>query len=304
MSRKTKVEIVIAVVVFTVVGFLHDQAIATVLKLAGRGPNCGWGQSMTVIKDTEHQMEKVKFITERSRLVEKGDQGLELWETPHGRFWVPSASSKEIMYDLGEQERGIYTWNGNGVKPGDVVLDCGANIGAYTRVALKAGASKVIAIEPGPENIECLRRNFKSEIGEGKVVIYPKGVWDKDDVLPLHIDPKNSAGDSFVIQREGSHTINLPLTTIDKMVAELQLDRVDYIKMDIEGAERKAIAGARETLARWKPRMALCVYHLMDDPQAIPAAVRAAYEKYNYRCGPCISSEAYIKPEVFFFSAD
>ena len=73
------------------------------------------------------------------------------------------------------------------VRPGDVVLDCGANVGVYTRHALEAGARLVVAIDPAPENIECLRRNFSEEIKAGRVVVYPKGVWDKDEVLQ---DPK------------------------------------------------------------------------------------------------------------------
>jgi len=53
----------------------------------------------------------------------------------------------------------------------------------------------------------------------------------------MNVDPRNPAADSFVIRREGSQAVQkLPLTTIDRMVEELRLDRVDYVKMDIEGA--------------------------------------------------------------------
>ena len=62
----------------------------------------------------------------------------------------------------------------------------------------------MVAIEPAPENIECLSRNFKDEIARGRVIVYPKGVWDKDDFLTMNIDEHNSAADSFVINPEGS----------------------------------------------------------------------------------------------------
>jgi len=91
----------------------------------------------------------------------------------------------------------------NAVRSGDVVLDCGANVGVYTRDALDSGAKLVVAIEPAPENIECLRRNFAPEVAAGRVIVYPKGVWDKDDFLTLNVDPNNSAADSFLIQRKG-----------------------------------------------------------------------------------------------------
>ena len=51
----------------------------------------------------------------------------------------------------------------------------------------------------------------------------------------------------------------VPLTTIDKMVTELNLQRVDVIEMDIEGAERQVLTGTRATIAQFTPRMAICV---------------------------------------------
>ena len=72
----------------------------------------------------------------------------------------------------------------------------------------------------------------------GRVIVYPKGVWNKDDVLPLHVC-RNSAGDSVTLDLDpGQQVINVPLTTIDKVVAELHLPRVDFIKMDIKGSEK------------------------------------------------------------------
>ena len=134
--------------------------------------------------------------------------------------------------------------------------------------SLDAGAKTVVAIEPAPENIECLRRNFKSEIDAGRVIVYPKGVWDKDDFLTLHVDDHNSAADSFIIHPKDSHETDqkFPLTTIDKLVAELNLPSVDFIKMDIEGAEVKALNGGRATIAKYHPRMGLSVYHAPDHP--------------------------------------
>jgi FkbM family methyltransferase len=162
------------------------------------------------------------------------DDRYSLWSTPSGEYWMPTASRDGLIYDSGEQKRNIY---GTRIRPGDVVLDAGANVGVFTRKALWAGASKVIAIEPGPENLECLRRNFAAEIADGRVVLYPKGIWDKDDILKLRVDPNDSARDTFVRPIEGAQFIEVPLTTVDKMVVQLRLSKVDFIKMDIEGAE-------------------------------------------------------------------
>jgi FkbM family methyltransferase len=215
---------------------------------------------------------------------------------------MASGSRSALEWDLAEQGRRIYGKGGNrGERRGDIVLDCGANVGVYTRTALASGAKLVVAIEPAPENVECLRRNLAQEIAAGKVILYPKGVWDKDDTLELHRDPKNSARDSlFKLAGDAIETIQVPLTTIDKLVTELKLDRVDFIKMDIEGAERNAVLGAKETLRKFKPRMALCVYHKSDDPIAIPRAVldlAPGYQVYTQGLlinGPIIAEVAHF----------
>jgi FkbM family methyltransferase len=302
MKKGTILQITAGVVLFALFGFFHDQMFVGALMATGRGANCPLERAAGAMELGNQRHERIHAIHAASKLLERDEQHrLELWDTPHGKFWIPARSIDAVLYGLAEQDTSIYEFGGNGARKGDVVLDFGANVGSYTRKALRLGASKVVAVEPAPENLECLRRNLKDEIADGRVVLYPKGVWHKDDVLPLSVDPSNSAGDSFVLNRPGSTTINLPLTTIDKMVDELKLDRVDFMKFDIEGAERHALAGAKATLAKHHPRMAVCVYHLADDPVAVPAAAKAAWDGYRYECGPCVVSDMRILAEVFFF---
>jgi FkbM family methyltransferase len=159
----------------------------------------------------------------------------------------------------------------------------------------------VVAIEPSPRNIACLRRNFKEEIAAARVIVYEKGVWDKDDFLTLN-ESSTAAEDSVVIDSgNGSKRIKVPLTTIDKLVAELKLMRVDYIKMDIEGAEQKALAGARHTLTEYRPRMEISVNHLPEDPDMIPVIVKKARPDYQMECGPCLMDGLRIRPDVVHF---
>jgi FkbM family methyltransferase len=241
-------------------------------------------------------------ILKASKRLQQDPAGFNQWDTPMGRYWVPRGSDWGLFWDLAEQSRKIYGTGERSVRAGDVVLDCGANVGVYTRVALAAGAGTIVAIELAPENLECLRRNFAPEIQAGRVIVYPKGVWDKDDVLTLTVAPDNSAADSLVMHPKGSHAgPQVPLTTIDKLVAELKLPRVDFIKMDIEGAERNALMGAQHTLAQFHPRMALSAYHLPDDPQKIPALVRQAWSGYRMECGSCVVNWTAVRPEVLFF---
>jgi hypothetical protein len=67
-------------------------------------------------------------------------------------------------------------------------------------------------------------------------------------------------------------------------VAELKLPRVDFIKMDIEGAEKQALAGGARTLAAYRPRMEISVDHLPEDPRMVPDVIRQIQPDYRIEC--------------------
>ena len=91
------------------------------------------------------------------------------------------------------------------------------------------------------------------------------------------------------------------MTTVDNIVRELHLARIDFIKMDIEGAEVKALHGAKETLQRFRPRLSIATEHNDDDAVTIPAAVREARTDYRITCGPCSVSNGGLRPDVLYF---
>jgi len=280
---------------------LGTQLLSLRHVLTGHGAGASFAQAIDAGRAASRQAQATLLVNKEEKLLAReGD--LEKWASPMGDFWLPSGSISELPYTLGEQMRDIYGDAFDGVHPGDVVLDCGANIGVFTRVALQRGASLVVAIEPVPENLASLQRNFAPEIAAGKVVIYPKGVWDRDDVLTMQIDEESSARDSFIGNRVSSHkhTISLPVTTLDRMAQELNLKRVDFIKMDIEGAEQKALAGGRQTIVRNHPRMALCTYHRPEDAAGVPRLVKDFVPGYQMRQS-YLAEEHDLVPQVAHF---
>ncbi len=231
--------------------------------------------------------------------VERHDGAFDLIDTPAGSYWIPRRDLDTLAETLVEQQNDVYEGS-VGLKPEDVVLDCGANVGAYTRHALERGAKLVVAIEMAPESLVCLRRNLANEIGSGRVLIYAKGVWNKEDVLPLSMSPEWASTASSVALDRGGHGPLVPLTTIDKLVSELKLPRVDFIKMDIEGAEMKALEGARDTVRRFHPRMAISTEHRPTDPDQMPEVVHNLWPDYISECGPCANVNGSIQPDVLF----
>jgi FkbM family methyltransferase len=268
----------------------------------GRSPVCPLNEAVKASDNLAMQVAFKDQILNASKLVDQDPKGFEQWQTPNRKYWVPAGSRYVLPFNLAEQQRKIYGAGEYGPHAGDVVLDCGANIGVTIYEELAAGAKTVVAIEPAPENLECLRRNYPREIASGQVIVVPKGVWDKEDILTLRVDPTNSAADTFVLHPHGTVDLEkIPLTTIDKLVSDLKLERVDYIKLDIEGAEPKALAGAKETLAKYRPRISISSYHEPDHPKIIPEIIRAARPDYQMQCGPCAETDHSLRPDVLYF---
>ena len=255
---------------------------------------CTFSRTMQSAASVERIRETAAKMAQASHLaIQEGD--LQLWETPRGQFWMVGTAGMpgNFALVLAEQENRIYGEGEHFVHPGDIVLDCGADYGTFTRSALAAGAATVVSIEPMPRKEICLRRTFAKEIQQGRVIIVPKGVWNKEDTLKLYID-------SVVEHRSVDGPI-VPLTTIDQLVADLKLAHVDFIKMDIEGAEKQALEGGRRTIEKFEPRLAIATEHLPDDADKIPQAVHGIVPAYRVECGPCEFANGHIRPQVLYF---
>jgi FkbM family methyltransferase len=137
----------------------------------------------------------------------------------------------------------------NIIKPGWTVLDIGANIGYYTvQFAKKVKSNgKVIAVEPFDNNLHLLNKNIKlNQIHN--VEIIPKAISSKSGIAKLYIS-EGHAGDHRIYNTiNGRKTVPIETITIDDLVHKR--DRVDLIKMDIQGAEHFALDGMKQTLSK------------------------------------------------------
>jgi FkbM family methyltransferase len=296
----------IKVIVFVLVAadalfLLAVKTPARLVALSAIGHSgCPLNSTLQSFDNAKKQFNLRQYFQKNIHVVSRDPAGFELWDTPRGRIWT-SQGDTILPFLLSEQEIRIYGTGDRGVHPGDVVLDCGANIGMFTKTALASGASLVVAIEPAPQTLECLRRNFAQEIAQKRVIVYPKGVWNHDDFLNLAMDDHNAGSNSVVLDLDRPKSVRVPLTTIDELVAELKLERVDFIKMDIEGAEKPALKGARGTLNRFHPRMSISAEHLDDDAQAIPALVKNLQPSYHLEYADCQDQGSHVKPLVLQF---
>lgn len=125
---------------------------------------------------------------------------------------------------------------------GSTVLDCGANIGMMAcSLAAQRPDLKIVAIEPVPDNVECLTRNVR-ENGLSNVEIIHAAVSDKPGTVNVNIN-----GPWSVVTERGEATV--PAVTLDRFA-----DRnVAYVKIDVEGWEPYVLAGGRKMLAASRP---------------------------------------------------
>lgn len=288
---------IVAVSVFRV----HVVGIGRLLLRERNG--CSFGNAVTAVSYTAQHRSLEKQLREQSRVIERSGDGLCLWATPRGRYWAPTEDQGHFFV-LAEMQLEPYGLRDVTIRKGDIVVDCGAYLGHFTREALDAGASRVIAVEPGTRQATCLRRTFASEIAAGRVQVLQEGVWLAEGRLMFR--DAASPGASFVeagVQGAQSSVagVSVPVTTIDALAGRLSLDRIDLIKMDIEGSEQEALKGAVRTLARFKPRLAIAGYHKPTDPDAIPVLVRAANAGYRFTSVGCRLDLDQIRPLTLFF---
>lgn len=163
---------------------------------------------------------------------------------------------------------------------GDYVIDAGANIGLFSLHALRrvGAGGKVYAFEPFPDAYTLLQRNLAGYNDCDNVFLVPVALGSSSGQLRLSV---GGLADASGVMSRSETQVTVPVTTIDDFVAENQLPKVDFIKMDIEGMERKALQGAKETLRRFKPRLAICTYHLPDDRDVIPRVITEIVPEYR-----------------------
>jgi FkbM family methyltransferase len=165
------------------------------------------------------------------------------------------------------------------LRDGDVMLDVGANIGLMTMLAasLVGARGRVIAVEPIPLNRALIARSAQAS-GFGQVEVIGAAASDRSGTIELRTHPTTSnsstpAAAGERLRAADGRTIKVPAVVLDEALAEL--DRLDVVKIDIEGMEPCALRGLERTLTRFRPLL-LSEFH----PWAIERASRSAPVEY------------------------
>ncbi len=169
---------------------------------------------------------------------------------------------------------GPYEYNNVKMKKSDIVIDCGSDTGLFSTIA-SYYADKVYAFEPIDTTANYIKKNRKIK---ENVEVVPYCLGNYVGECSFYNDSFGTS--SHIVDKEDENSVTVPITTIDEFVKEHKIKHIDFIKADIEGAERYMLQGAKETLRTMMPDLAICTYHLPDDKQVLEKIIREANPLY------------------------
>ena len=193
-----------------------------------------------------------------------------------------SPEGAHILFTL-EQYRCSCSTGDIAVVPGDIVMDCG---GCWGDTALyfanRAGTSgRVFTFEFLSANLRIMRKNLELNPDLAKrVEIVERAVSETSGCTMGYTD--NGPGTCLTNPAAPQNTAKTTTISIDDLVTEKRLPRVDFIKMDIEGSELSSLRGSEQALRQFHPKLAISVYHRLEDFFEIPDYLESLNLNYRF----------------------
>jgi FkbM family methyltransferase len=193
-------------------------------------------------------------------------------------FSAENEDTIEVMLHLGKYEPLAWVEP----HPGSVFLDVGGFAGGYTLRAAKAigSAGRVIALEPDQTNRQQLERNLTLNDISNTTVL-PLAAWSRTGLVRFHHDPHHP---NWHKVDEGRGTDTVEAVTLDDLAVRLELARVDWIKLDIEGGEVEALRGADKILQDYAPTLFIEVHNTLP-------ALEDLLQQHGYRIERAVFEE-------------
>jgi len=177
-------------------------------------------------------------------------------------------------------------------------IDCGAYTGDTIEELMKQSKNvdSTISFEPDKTNLIKLNNTLtklKSKFPTTNFLTYPAGVYSKNGILSF----ANNGIDSSANFNNTSKS-KVSIVSLDTVLLN---SKPNYIKMDIEGAEKEALLGAKQIIKKHKPNLAICLYHKPEDLWELPLLINQIEPSYNMYIrvheDMCLSTVLYCIPK-------
>lgn len=176
--------------------------------------------------------------------------------------------TRYFKYFPSTYEKENFNFLANSCKPGAVVIDIGAHIGLFSVIAsqVTTNSGKVYAFEPAPNTYALLQKTLSINDTGSVIETFQKAVGKETGKITFFIsDGEADNSNSLVNYKEDRplHGIDVEVTSVDAFVKERKINKLDFIKIDVEGAEYDTLRGAAETLQNLKP---VCIVAIHPEP--------------------------------------
>lgn len=169
-------------------------------------------------------------------------------------------NAQKTLYFTGWYEREFMEWLISNLRPGDVYLDVGAHVGTVALVAARAisdqrETGRVIAVEPTQDSAQALRAGAERN-GLRNVSVEETMLGADAGTAKLYADGRFSGEDAGVRSRfnTGAEVGVFPVATADQLLSKIGVERLDLVKIDVEGSELDVVRGMRGSLTSLRPR--------------------------------------------------
>lgn len=169
--------------------------------------------------------------------------------------------------------------------PTETYVDCGAYVGDTIEKyiwKMDGAFNKIIAFEPDRSNLQAIdyrldRLRKEWNIADDKIMVYPYGVSDKNSTTFVERYDNNNGFGTKVLSEKSDKAEECQVVSIDEFIN----DEIGFIKADIESYEYKLLEGAKNSIAQYSPKLAICIYHNVVDFYQIPLLIKKINPKYK-----------------------
>lgn len=170
------------------------------------------------------------------------------------------------------------------IKKDSVIIDAGAHIGIFSVLAAHlAPQGHIYSFEPAAETFQVLKKNAEYY---PQIICVNSGLGDEISQKNIFVDSKRADFSAFqdspfyAGKYEDRKSESANVLTIDAFIMERGITRIDFIKIDTEGYEAKILRGARESIKKWKPVVAMSAYHNPNDKEDLPRIIKEICPDY------------------------
>ena len=233
-------------------------------KLQGIEPYLTWLEYLNLITSDNRCLPKRNLVVKDVK--ESGDGFYKIDLIEGSIYWpcefnLDDVLDEIVLTSLPGQPHNYFQWGS--IRPGDVILDIGACEGSFSLKCLSL-AKEIHLIEPIPRAVESLQKTFEKHMKENLVFIHQIALSDTTGQAQFEFPkeaPQGGRLGRIWPTSENPEKITVHKETLDEFIRNLDIKKIDLIKMDVEGSELAILKGAVTVLSTHRPRLLICTYH-------------------------------------------